>query len=412
MSCKKVFPKTSLKKVDVLAAEGAINVGCYNVGGKLIPALNSVSKICDTEAEAHAAWYAANIKKYVLYAGKYAYTFDETVSESTRSGMNAVQPTFIETVYSGSNAAFLVGDSAYCVITAVKNTNRPFRFGMHGSVLKNGRFFSLDNADPLKIHWSGEKGMEDRVSGISGAGWAIVQYGYGEILNLIVYKDKLVAVREFGLTFLSAYGTPENYKLSYLEQQLPKIYKNTAAVVCGRLVFYTEDGLYFYDGNKAEKCSLALAEEMQDPTALSCKDEKYFLCGKSKTLGRRAVLVYDAKLNSTYLIDFPADAIAAGERLLTYSGLAECELKTGGEFSFTSGEIDFSSTGAKVLKEVILKGAKNAKIEVSNGVISRIVGGVRGKFRPNLRGECFKITVCGSEKISGVLAVAEVMDGV
>ena len=122
--------------------------------------------------------------------------------------------------------------------------------------------------------------------------------------------------------------------------------------------------------------------------------------------------MYDAIKNSAYIIDAPLNAMAAGERFYAYSDTHECELSVGGEYAFTSGELDFSSRGVKVLKEVILDGASEAEIEVSNGVISRIVGGVRGKFRPNMRGKSFKITVRGSEKINGVSAVAEVIDEV
>ena len=61
---------------------------------------------------------------------------------------------------------------------------------------------------------------------------------------------------------------------------------------------------------------------------------------------------------------------------------------------------------------MIIGGEGYVVLEVSNGVISRIVRGVRGKFRPNMRGKSFKIKVCGSGKIEGVSAVAEVMDEV
>ena len=61
---------------------------------------------------------------------------------------------------------------------------------------------------------------------------------------------------------------------------------------------------------------------------------------------------------------------------------------------------------------MVIDGGEDVLLGVTNGVSSRIVRGVRGKFRPNMRGKSFKITVCGSEKINGVSAVAEVMDGV
>ena len=136
------------------------------------------------------------------------------------------------------------------------------------------------------------------------------------------------------------------------------------------------------------------------------------MCGVSKTLKRKAVLVYDVALNAAYIIDTDANTISVGPNVFAYSDTYETQLKEGGEYSFTSGEIDFSTRGLKVLKEVVIDGDKDVRLEVSNGVISRIVGGVRGKFRPNMRGKSFKITVCGKGKIDGISAVAEVLNEV
>lgn len=411
MSYKKVFPKTSVKTVDVLAAGGAFNVGCYVQNGKLVPATNSVTRLNSLKGKATAAWYIAVLKRYVLFTQNRIYHALGAFNNPATLEFEASKPSLVETRLNSIKVAYLIGDTNYYVLSSMYYYV-PFKGNVHACVLKNGRIFGVDNTNPYKIKWSGEGGIEDWTEKISGAGWAVVQYVYGEILNLIVYKDTIVAVREYGLTFLSAYGTPENFKLSYLERKLPKICQNTVAVVGGKLLFYTEDGLYFYDGNKVEKCSLELAEEIESPTFVTCAKEKYYLCGVSKTLKRKAVLVYDAIRNTSYIIDAQVNALAVGDHIFAYSDTYECELTEGGEYAFTSGELDFSSKKVKVLKEVILDGTSDVEIEVSNGVISRIVRGVRGKFRPKMRGKSFKITVRGSEKINGVSAVAEVVDEV
>lgn len=123
-------------------------------------------------------------------------------------------------------------------------------------------------------------------------------------------------------------------------------------------------------------------------------------------------MVYDAMRNTAYLINAPVNVIAAGEEIFAYSDNYEYKLAEGGRYTFTSGEIDFSSRKVKVLKELVLKGASDVEIEVSNGVSWRIVRGVRGKFRPNVRGKSFKIRVKGKDGINGIYAVAEVTDAV
>lgn len=411
MKGKTVFPKTTLKKVDVLAADGAFNVGCYTLNGKLIPAINTMKKISEYDGKVRAAWYSAEKKKHVVKIGDSVYYSDGSVQNAPNGPLTAEFPSMIETVVNGESAAVVIGDGSYYFIGSTAGA-KPYKSASHGCVIKNGRIFAIDNANPYKIVWSGEGGIDDWEGGISGAGWAVLHNGYGRILNLVVYADKIIAVREKGLTVITAYGNPENFKVSHIEQKLPEIYKNTSAVVGNKLVFYTKNGLYSFNGAGAEKLFLPLAEEMRTAVTAAVMNETYYLIGESKTLQERTVLAFDSRLNVAYIIFHELDALSVGERLLGYLDTREYELEAGGTYAYTSGEIDFSSSGAKVLKEVVLRGAKDARLEVSNGVNSRIVEGVRGKFRPNMRGESFKITVYGKEKIDGISAVAEVLSGV
>lgn len=411
MSSGKVFPKTKLKKADVLAAEGALKVGCIVKDGKILPAINSATRLAALSEKASASWYSRLMGRNIVYTQNRLYSAPDALISPIAVNFAAASPSMVETFLNKMPIAYVFGDTTYFRFSGL-NYSSTFKGNVVNCVLKNGRIFGTDPTQPYKIKWSGEGGADDWTEGISGAGWAFVHHGYGKIINLIVYKDKIVAVRECGLAFLSAHGTPENFKISYLECKLPKIFKNTVAVGDGRLLFYTEDGLYFYDGNGVEKLKINLSEELQSPSFACCADGKYFLCGVSKTLKRKAVLVFDEVQNAAYLIDLDANAVSVGNKIYAYTDTYEYRLEEGGEYEFTSGEIDFASNGYKVLKEVIIGGEGYVVLEVSNGVISRIVMGVRGKFRPNIRGKSFKIKVCGSGKIEGVSAVAEVMDEV
>ncbi len=88
------------------------------------------------------------------------------------------------------------------------------------------------------------------------------------------------------------------------------------------------------------------------------------------------------------------------------------EIDKGKDFKYICEEVDFSLSGRKTLKEINILGGSNLRVEVSDGVNSRILWGLRGKFRPNMRGNSFKITVTGKGKIYKLEAVAEVLDGV
>lgn len=410
---KSVLPETELKNVDVLNADGAFNAGCYVRDGKLVPGLNRTQNPQTIFNNITVAFYAAATNDYIYCTSDGMVCFTETDSSLfLGKRVAAVRHSLLEMNEAGAPCAVVVGTGTYIKINGMTNQVRPYKGAVRSCVLKNGRIFGIDNADPLKIKWSGEEGLEDWTEGISGAGWVVLQNGCGEILNLTVFKDKIVAVREFGLALLSAYGTPENFKLAYFDKRLPKICKDTVAVAGDRLYFYTEDGLYYYDGSKAGKVDIPLADELENPYSVFGGNGKYYLCGESKTLKKRAVLALDTELDVAYVIDFEAEAICAGEKVFVYSDGNEYTLDDGGEYCFTSGEIDFSADGKKVLKEVVIEAENEVRVIVSNGVISRIVGGVRGKFRPNMRGKSFKITVFGSGKISKICAVAEVRSGV
>ena len=406
MRYKRVYPKTSIKTVDLLATDGATGTGCYLSDGKILPGLNSLVMLNRIRITPSAAWYVAGLKMHVIFGNNVIYHAKGEFVSPTIVNLVANNPSVVEMHVGATTQAYVIGDTEYyCLGTG---TFKPFEGEAHSCILKNGRIFGIDVFNPYKIKWSGEGGIDDWEEGISGAGWTTVQYDYGEILNLIVYKDKIVALREHGLTFFSAYGTPENYKLNYFESKLPKIYKNTAAVVGTKLAFYTEDGLYFYDGNGVEKFAFGPTEDIQSPISACGANGKYFLCGLSKTLKNKGVLVYDEIENTLYLSRATASALLVGENIYFYTGQYEYRLESGGTYTFTGGKLDFSSNGIKLLKEIKV----NVSMEVFNGKVWHAVNNVRGKFRPNLRGKSFIIKVYAKEKINGVSAVAEVLNGV
>lgn len=414
MSYKKLFPKTEMKTCDMLAAEGGLGVGCYVSDGKLNPALNLIIRLNTVMKDISCAGYFTGVKKNVLLCNSYVLASDGEMKKMMIRRVVAAEPSFVELHTDSVNVLNVVGDEYYGEVTdtGTSVTVSPFEANVCGCVLKNGRIFGIDRDNRHRIKWSGEGGIDDWKEGISGAGRTVAQYGLGEILNLVVFRDTVVAVREFGLTFFSAYGNPENFRLSNPDFRLPKIFKNTAAVADGKLMLYTEDGLYIYDGSVAKKSELSLADEISEPRYASVKEGTYYLIGQSKSLERGAVLVADEGEGYCYLLDFAAEALSVGDRVFAYADKYEYEVSSGGEYTFLSGVTDFGSDAKKVLKEIKISFEGEVKLEVSNGVISRIVRGVRGKFKPNMRGKSFKIAVSGTGKIYNITAVAEVVCGI
>jgi len=97
--------------------------------------------------------------------------------------------------------------------------------------------------------------------------------------------------------------------------------------------------------------------------------------------------------------------------LIAFTAAGAYISEAGGGYTFESGEINFGDARKKTLTGIeILGGA--ADVEVTNGVASRILRGVNGFARVNLRGNHFKITLKGKEKLGAVKAFAEVGYGI
>ncbi|MDE5728840.1 MAG: hypothetical protein K2I20_01530 [Clostridia bacterium] len=400
------YPKTSVKQTDALAAKGSFKVGCKILNGELLP-----EALCFDEVETppkNAVWadYSAASKRFFAFAEGKLFTSpsgEKFVEIAAAQG----EPFLIEEVENGRHNSFVICGAKCVVYDGQTFFEKPLNRGIYAGVMKCGRLFCADLDDKTVLRWSGTDGAFDWEESISGAGWLKLDAAFGAILNLAVLDDYVAVVREFGITLLSAFGSPENFKQQNKLQKTPKIFKNTAAVINGKLYFYTAEGLCFYDGNKLLKITLNEGETFENPAYAAVYGQKYCVCGFSARLNRKAVLVYEPADGDGYLIDFPATSLCAHEKLLAFTEEGAFIAKCGGNYAFESGEITFGTVKNKTLTKIEIFGGK-ADVEISNGVVLRILGGVSGSARVNLRGGSFKITVKGSEKLSGVKAFAEV----
>ncbi|MBD5585423.1 MAG: hypothetical protein HDQ88_10100, partial [Clostridia bacterium] len=356
--------------------------------------------------------YSTEVKRVNVSSGSSVAQSSDGFTQIAIRRILAHDPSLIEGKVGNNYCAVIIADSQWYYIHELGVSVNSFAGGVTSCVLKNGRIFGVDKTDAYKIKWSGEGGYDDWEEGISGAGWVCLENSYGKILNLIIYRDKIAVIREYGITLFTAYGTPENYKLDYLDARTPKIQQNTAVVAEENLLFYTVEGLYYFNGSEIRRAEVPLRDDLQDVNCCTANGEAYLLSGYSKSLERRAVLAVNLRQNTAYLIDGEADAMCYGEAVFAYAGTQATEIGKGEDFKYICKKVDFSLSGRKTLKEINILGGNDVRVEVSDGVNSRILWGLRGKFRPNMRGKSFKITVTGKGKIYKLEAVAEVIDEV
>ncbi len=404
------YPETKVKEVDVTAVNGAVKIGCKTVGGEIIPA-GFVSEVTEN-SPANVTWadYSSANGRFFALSNEHVYIsltgkkFVETVRFTSN-------PVMVDDVDNLQPKAFLICGGFCTVYDGSSFSSIPLDRNIYAAVMKCGRLFGADTEDKTLLHWSGGGGVFDWKEGINGAGWLKFDAFGGNILNLAVLGDDIVAVREYGLTLIKAFGSPENFKQISVRQKTPLIYKDTAKVIGAKLYFYTQNGLYSFNGNKIEEVLTGQAKMLENAAYAAVYGQNYCVCGTSAALKRKVILIYETSGGANYFIDIPAQALCASTELLAFTNEKACLLKRGGPFTFESGEITFGTTANKTLTRVEVFGGK-ADLEVSNGVISRIVGGVSGSVRINLRGKKFKITVKSAENLQGVKAFAEVGYGI
>lgn len=116
-----------------------------------------------------------------------------------------------------------------------------------------GRVFAVDSTDRYMLRWSGYT-FAEWTEAIDKAGYVRLDSELGKLLNLFVLNEKIVAVREYGITVLSVLGDARHMRLNTEEKyRLPLAYEYNSVILGGQLWINTVDGLYIFDGGSVKK---------------------------------------------------------------------------------------------------------------------------------------------------------------
>lgn len=408
------FPKTKTVKADVIAQSGALGIGCRRQKGEIVPALSPLGTLTRrTVGPVLMAEFSGATNKFWFFDGARLYCPEEAkINNATL--FSASVPFLIDERENGNAQTRIIGDSRCVVAVAGASgmVTKIYNNSVRGGILKSGRLFAADLNDGLKLKWSGEGGSADWVEGISGAGWLYLGGTEGKIVELAELNGNIVALRERGLTVISAYGNPENFKVLNVNAQTPQIHFRTARVAGKKLYFCAGESVYCFDGVRVAKVENSLDGEILTPAYAAVLNGIYYYCGESKSLKRKVIAALDIADGECYLIDFPAEGVAAGNGLCAISQSECCFPKSGGTFTFESGEINFGTPHYKTLKKIEISGGGTYDVEVLCDGYKRSFFEVKQRLTVNMRGVNFKICVRGSEKISAVNAFGEIRDGV
>ncbi len=401
------FVPTSLRKQDVISAEGGLFINCKSVSGKIFPALTPVKQSCAVPQNIVCVKYYPGLSAYIMYADGSVY-----------SSMNGAM--FIRAYTVASDTPFIVEERTeekglrghvICNDVIFNHMGMTFNYSnfegnLSCGAIWHGRLFGADRTDGYKLNWSGEGGVYDWTSGISGAGWAYPEEdGFGKILNVIGFNDRLVLLRQHGLTVVKAFGSPENFAMDGY-YRLPNIIAGTAAVVGDKLFICTGNGLFYFTGSSVQRISDKLFSGLTPVNAVAFGD-RYLACGNHSSFGRNVIYVYDSSDKTSYIADAPVAVLCAAAGVFGYDSSVCYLLAEGGAYTFISGAVDFGTDKPKVLEKIYIDCAGNVGVTVSNGQISRKFVEASGTLRLNMRGSAFTFTVTGKDEIRGITAYAE-----
>ncbi len=103
----------------------------------------------------------------------------------------------------------------------------------------------------------------------------------GRLLKLVNFEDSLFVFREFGITKVSPYSINTDFSISHLFESQSFIFPNTISVCGNKVLFFSEEGLFSFDGNNVDKIDLDFVKkiDLSLSSSMSAKafNGKYFL---------------------------------------------------------------------------------------------------------------------------------------
>lgn len=267
------------------------------------------------------------------------------------------------------------------------------------------RLFLSNEESDCKITFSRALDVNDFTENVQGAGYIEIPEDKGKILRLIGYDGRLYLIRERGITRLRAMGDNRNFYVSALDVSCGNIVKESVAVCGGYVVFLTDEGIYRFDGTKAERmCGELFALLKKGDFGIPCAHGEKYYAGVVLKDGTKASLCIDASEKEGYLLPFHGDSFFSfSDKLYFFEGadlyyVREREEGDAYDCLWESGPTDFFLGGKrKILKDLFIRAEGKYSVVVSDE--SRSFGAnAEGSvlLHPRLCGRTFNVKICGS----------------
>ena len=381
-----------------LLASGRL-FGLRRSGGALVPAFSRVTvQTAGVPAEAKRMVVSASGDLY-LSSGSMIYRSTASVNTMFMFSSGFAVPPYFVKLYDDGNYMLAV-DGVKALEIRTNSAQLAELPALVAPALHYSRMFAVDNDDRYTVRWSQPGDALGWEYGLNGAGYVKVDASRGEIKRLISCDNRLYIVCGKGLFVMRAYGDAEDFRLENTDTDTDEIIEDTAAACAGKLFFFTQSGLWTYDGTLRRFEADGL-EGFSAPVCAAAVGSDYFVCGQLD--GSGAIACIDGRDGSVSYIDEPADCCCLSEELLFHKSGEIFRLAAGGTGRWESGATDFGCSGVKYLDGIEVDGAAE-KLTVTSGGRTRVFTDVRGRVKVGLEGGFFEIAAETSSALRGITA--------
>lgn len=295
-------------------------------------------------------------------------------------------------------------------ITESKDEHEFYTGVMHG-----GRFFARDYAYPLKLWWSASHAL-DWTEGIYGSGYIHLSPEGGNVLRLISFGDKLLAVRQNGITVVRALGEPQHFRVDATATYAVAdgIVGETCAVCAGKLYFATKSGIYTFDGSSVEKCENRDGWRISAPVMAVASGDCYYLICTDKFLGEKIVFGYDTIKKHGWFINANPSRLFTLEEdaYFVYStGIYKLCATDSSRGYWRSKNQDFGTPAVKFLRRLYIDGDDDVNTTIVCGDVTREFIG-NGWITVNMYARTFRFVIGAFNNLTRVRAEVEVRNGI
>ena len=369
------YPSRGAKTFDLLKEEYTARADNARVcDGALVPGTDTLSGgFPSLPAGVAAAYYSQGNGSLCLLTSSAAYRIDEGASSYTAmSSSLSANPFFADMYINGYSTTVLFSGFTRVAFTGMAQDTATDEKRFYTGTVHCGRFFARDYLDKFKLWWAASHAL-DWTEGISGCGYAILPPEGGGVLRLFSFEDRLVAVRERGITVVRAY--PKRHIRLRRRRHIPP------ALLCGR----------------------------QAVLALGCRGvRRHVLRALRRRISRLGQAVCLRRIGALGLGSRPrpAHAVRGGEGSVRRVRHVALRLAEGGQLVWRSRRLRPGSCGAYIKSiRVVCEGDVQTALDVRGA--SRTFEG-SGSHAVNMPADELTVTVTASGRLSAVELTAEV----